>query len=203
MRDQIRSHITMLRDELGLWLTIVALCFVFLVILASCKGPDAGARVLSTFTVAYTDGSGTSTHGGTIDNPGYTPDSAYSGSSDSDFHAWTFSISPLVAMHDPSARTRETLEQMLAELRYQKTEPVASGPAPASGGCPEGSATGSASPVAGVVEARSTNPSQTDAPATDLPWWKDTALLIGYATVLGAIVAGIFQGWKRVKPVKE
>lgn len=207
-----------MRDTEHIWKTLaVAVLLLIAWAVSGCRGPQAAERVLSTFTVAYTDGSGSTsgTHGGVLDNA-YGADSSYSGggSSDTDYSAWTFSIQPLVAMHDPHERTRESLDAMLADMRARDdseraarlpfvesapvTGVVTTEATPASGGS-AGSVTAPASPVAGAVETRSTNPGQSDAPATDLPWWKDAAILTMWAGIIAALVGGIVKFWPRSK----
>lgn len=199
----------MLRDRLELigWGVLALAGFVCLILLiGGCRGPDGGARLLDSIEVGYSDGGGRthSAFSGMTELP-YGQDPPFSGDSSGDYsmHAVTVSIRPFSGLYDPEARTRELIDAMYqAQLERDRKarelpfvehapEAAAAGTANASSGLPGGNA------------AASPPPAPHELSHSDLPWWKDTALLIGYATILGAIVAGAIQGWKKVKTPKE
>lgn len=177
------------RIELVCWTFLFALCLTCLGLLVSggCKGPDAGARVLSTFEVAYTDGSGStsSAFGGSYQMP-YQQDPAFegTGSADTDFHAWTFSIQPLAGLYDPQARTRESVDALYAAMMDREAAARAEREAAKAAELP-------------FVE------KSPEEPVEDLPWWKNAALLTGYATLAAAVIAGLVKGWALVKSAKK
>lgn len=156
------------RIELIGWMALLSVCFACLFVLCTgCSTPQQVKRTLSTMRVEYTDahGTGSNTFGGNIDQPyGQDPPFSGTGESDSDWHAWSFSIQPLVALDDGQDRHLEATDRLYAAtlriadeaqkarelavarelpLAEKDPEPVATGPASTSGGEPAGSAAGS------------------------------------------------------------
>ena len=185
--DRIRAS-QRLRIEMACWLILFGACLgLMLMLAAGCRGPDAGARVLSTFGVAYTDGHGSTSNAfsGNVDQPyGQDPPFSGSGTADTNFHAWTFSIQPLAGVYDPQARTRESIDAIYSAMIARETAEKAE-----------------RAKLLPLVE-HSPEPVKEPEPE-GLPWWKNTALITGYATLAAALIAGAIKGWSMVKSKKE
>lgn len=190
MRDHIRSNAFRVRVELYCWVLLLVACLACTLLLAAgCKSADV-AKTLSTTRVEYTnyDGGFSGTQAAPYSYPGH-----FSGDTSGD--SIGVSIQPFAALYDEQKGTREAVER-LYELAAENDRRNL-----------ERAAIASQLPFV-VPEAPSIIPPAAPEPPpapqhTDLPWWKDTALLIGYATIIGAIVAGMLKGWKTYGPHAE
>ena len=177
MRDDIQTKANVLRAELGVWLLILALCVVFLVVLGGCKADDTN-KVLSTARIEYTNYDGGFSGGS---NGGYGG-SRFSGDTSGD--SIGVSIAPLAFLYDESESTRGAIDKLyqLQETQAAEAKKV------------------KAAEIPFVVEAPAP---VVEPPKHELPWWQNATLMVGYATILGAIIAGIVKGWAMVKAKKE